>query len=182
MSRETATALAAASSAAKLQEARKAIEAYRTARTESALDLASIIEPLAEAIVLMTEEAEMTFRETREAIRIDANSIAKDREGIEKSLASVTKVAEMLRQAPARPASLRGAGPSLWKIALMSGLTAPVAAAASIACWTLLGGPAMLIPDTDILQLGRQVQERYQMMPPERRALFNELLANPTGR
>lgn len=181
MSRETATALAAASSAAKLQEARKAIEAYRTARTESALDLASIIEPLAEAIVLMTEEAEMTFRETREAIRIDANSIAKNREGIEKSLTSMTKVAEMLRQAPARPAK-RGASASLWKIALLSGLTAPVVAAVSIACWTLLGGPAMLVPDADILQLGRQVQERYQMMPPERQAKFNSLLANPTGR
>jgi hypothetical protein len=70
----------------------------------------------------------------------------------------------------------------VWSVVLLMSLLAPVIAAASIASWISLDGPAIMSGNAELLGFGRQVQERYQMMSPDRQALFQELLANPSGR
>ena len=58
---ETMKQLAAASNAARLNELRQRIESLRTARIESAEQLASMLEPLAQAMAALTDETRQTL-------------------------------------------------------------------------------------------------------------------------
>jgi DNA anti-recombination protein RmuC len=58
---ETMKQLAAASNAARLDDLRQRIETLRSARIESAEQLASMLEPLAQAMATLTDETRLTL-------------------------------------------------------------------------------------------------------------------------
>lgn len=170
--KETAQRLADASAAQRLVAFREGLRSLQKKREESALELAAIAEPLAEAMASLVEETQTSIRDFQSALVAEAELMNRRIQALQASADKLQQTAARLQEAPpstrARPTRRRA-----WPLLLT---IAPLIAAASIAFWIWLDGPARITGTLSTLELGRMVSERYQMMSGEEQAAFENWL------
>lgn len=179
---ETAQQLAAAANAKRVQDLSSQIEAVRQARHQSVEDLAETLEPLALAMVALTEETRQTLvsiqeqganqqAETAEAWRKAAQSMVDRAKGQQQATEAMDRASQDARQAMR---DLRDGAQGLawrvWVIAVLVG----VLGAALAAFW--ISQHQLSEPDRAALNLGQQVTARHQQLTPEQQREFGRLM------
>jgi erythromycin esterase-like protein len=136
---ETTKQLAAASNAARLAELGKQIEAIRQARLDSAEQLATMLEPLAQAMAALTDETRETLAEICQQSKEQAEQFQAQLEAANKA----SRQAALDAQAAAQ--SLNSAGRRMelshYLLALATGLTTALLVSAF---WLWLAPPSVI--------------------------------------
>ena len=135
---ETLRQSAAASNATRLEHLAEQMETLRQAKHQSAEDLAATLEPLAQAMAALTDEARQTLaeieRKSQEQGETFKRQLSESVESYKDAAAAASQAAESLNQAGQRME---------WRHYLLAALVGMVTAAAVTASWLFLAPPSI---------------------------------------
>lgn len=141
---ETMKQLAAASNAARLDELGRQIEALRTARIENVEQLALMLEPLAQAMAALTDEARQTLADIEQQSREQGERFKSQ---VESAVMALTQASALAQEAAEK---VEGAGQRAeWRHYLLTVMTGLMSALLVTAFWLWLAPPSVYDrPDT----------------------------------
>jgi DNA anti-recombination protein RmuC len=152
---ETLKQLAAASNLARLDKLGQQIEALHSARIESVEQLASMLEPLAQAMAALTDEARQTLTDVEQQSREQAERFKNQVEAATKALTQASTLAQ--QAASNMDAAARW---TEWRHYLLAVMTGVMSGLLVSAFWlwqarpaleaepSMKGAPALLSPET----------------------------------
>jgi ElaB/YqjD/DUF883 family membrane-anchored ribosome-binding protein len=130
--------LASASNAARLDALGQRIEALRSSRVESVEELASMLEPLAQAMATLTDEARQTLTDVEQQSREQAERFKNQVETATKALSQATTLAQ-------HAANNMGAAArwTEWRHYLLAVMTGVMSGLLVSAFWLWQGSPTL---------------------------------------